>query len=32
MEGVVMYVALVKVFIKRKRRYVIGFTIASYGQ
>ena len=32
MEGVVLYVALVKVFVKHKRRYVIGFTVASYGQ
>ena len=32
MEGVALYLALVKVFISKKRRYVIGFTIASYGQ
>ena len=32
MEGVVLYVALVRVFIKYHARYVIGFTIASYGK
>ena len=31
MEGVVLYVALVKVFIKHHKYYIIGFTIVSYG-
>ena len=31
MEGVVLYVALVKVFVKHQKRYIIGFTIFSYG-
>ena len=31
MEGVVLYVALVKVFVDHHLRYVIAFTIASYG-
>ena len=31
MEGVVLYVALVKVFIKQNKRYIVGFTITSYG-
>ncbi|XP_064406818.1 adhesion G-protein coupled receptor G2-like isoform X2 [Halichondria panicea] len=31
MEGVVLYVALVKVFVKNQKRYIIGFTIFSYG-
>ena len=31
MEGVVLYVALVKVFIKHRKRYIAGFTITSYG-
>ena len=32
MEGVVLYVALVKVFIKFHKRYIAAFTVASYGQ
>ena len=32
MEGVVLYVALVKVFIKQHKRYIAAFTVASYGQ
>ena len=32
MEGVVLYVALVKVFIKHHKRYIAAFTVASYGQ
>ena len=31
MEGVVLYVALVRVFIKFHSRYIAAFTIASYG-
>jgi hypothetical protein len=31
MEGVVLYVALVTVFINHPKRYIIGFTILSYG-
>ena len=31
MEGVVLYVALVRVFVKHKRRYIVAFTVASYG-
>jgi hypothetical protein len=31
MEGVVLYVALVRVFITKPHRYVIGFTVVSYG-
>ena len=29
MEGVVLYVALVKVFVKNQKRYIMGFTIFS---
>ena len=32
MEGVVLYVALVRVFIKYHGRYIAAFTIASYGE
>ena len=32
MEGVVLYVALVRVFIKFHGRYIAAFTIASYGK
>ena len=32
MEGVVLYVALVKVFVKNQKKYIIGFTIFSYGK
>ncbi len=32
MEGVVLYVALVKVFVKHQRRYMIGFFLFSYGE
>ena len=32
MEGVVLYVALVRVFITKPHRYVIGFTVVSYGE
>ena len=31
MEGIVLYVALVRVFITHHRRYIIAFTVASYG-
>ena len=31
MEGVVLYVALVRVFVERKRLYLLAFTLASYG-
>ena len=31
MEGVVLYVALVCVFVKHKRRYIFAFTVISYG-
>ncbi len=31
MEGVVLYVMLVRVFIKKQRDYIIGFTLVSYG-
>ena len=32
MEGVVLYVVLVRVFIKHHRRYIAAFTVASYGE
>ena len=32
MEGVVLYVALVRVFIKFHGRYITAFTITSYGK
>ena len=32
MEGVVLYVALVRVFVKRHGLYVLAFTLASYGK
>ena len=32
MEGVVLYVTLVRVFIENHVRYAIGFTVASYGR
>ena len=32
MEGVVLYVALVRVFISHHARYIAAFTIASYGK
>jgi len=31
MEGVVLYVALVRVFVTHKRRYIVAFTVTSYG-
>ena len=31
MEGVILYVVLVRVFVKNKKCYLIAFTIASYG-
>ena len=31
MEGVVLYVALVRVFVKRTKLYLLGFTLTSYG-
>lgn len=31
MEGVVLYVALVRVFVKKQKYYIAGFTIVSYG-
>ena len=32
MEGAVLYVLLVKVFVKHRRWYIVAFTIASYGE
>ena len=32
MEGVVLYLILVQVFISRQKRYIIFFTIASFGK
>ena len=32
MEGVVLYVALVRVFVVHHLRYVIAFTVVSYGK
>ena len=32
MEGVVLYVALVRVFVTHHRRYIAAFTISSYGE
>ena len=32
MEGVVLYVALVKVFVTEQRRYAMGFFLFSYGR
>ena len=32
MEGVVLYVKLVMVFIKHHKRYIAAFTVASYGK
>ena len=32
MEGVVLYVILVEVFIADQKRYIAFFTIASYGK
>jgi len=31
MEGVVLYVALVRVFVKKQKYYIAAFTIVSYG-
>lgn len=31
MEGVVLYIILVRVFVGSARKYVFGFTLASYG-
>ena len=31
MEGVVLYVALVRVFVTRRKSYIFAFTIISYG-
>ena len=31
MEGVVLYVVLVRVFVKQQRWYMFGFAAASYG-
>jgi len=31
MEGVVLYVVLVKVFVKNTKRYTLAFTVSSYG-
>ena len=31
MEGVVLYVVLVRVFIKSQRKYIAAFTVVSYG-
>ena len=32
MEGLVLYIVLVRIFIKHPKRYIAGFTFASYGQ
>ena len=32
MEGIILYIALVRVFTKHTKRYAFGFTIASYGK
>ena len=32
MEGVVLYVSLVRVFVTHTKRYITAFTVASYGQ
>ena len=32
MEGLVLYVALVRVFVKHQKQYMAGFTIFSYGE
>lgn len=32
MEGVVLYVALVRVFVKHQKRYMAAFTVFSYGK
>ena len=32
MEGVVLYIALVRVFSTRTKRYAVSFTILSYGK
>ena len=32
MEGVVLYVALVRVFVTNKGRYMIGYFLVSYGR
>ena len=31
MEGVVLYVVLVRVFVKKTKMYMLAFTLASYG-
>ena len=31
MEGVFLYIVLVKVFVKNKKYYIIAFTVTSYG-
>ena len=31
MEGVVLYVVLVRVFVKKTKMYMLGFALASYG-
>ncbi len=32
MEGVVLYIILVKVFVEHKKRYLAGFMVTSYGK
>ena len=32
MEGVVLYVLLVKVIVQNKKLYIIGFTVVSYSK
>ena len=32
MEGVILYVVLVKVFVRRSQRYIAAFTALSFGQ
>ena len=31
MEGGILYIVLVKVFVKRKKKYILAFTLTSYG-
>ena len=32
MEGVVLYIALVRIFVSYNTRYIVAFTVASYGE
>ena len=31
MEGVILYIVLVQVFVKHKKKYILAFTLTSYG-